>query len=175
MPCLDGQEHLVSADPRYSGSCARCGKIITPPTLRPEHGAALYLAGPMTGIPAFNIPAFDAAATRLRDLGYEVFSPAELDNPETRAVAIASPDGAPGSGSANGESWADFLARDVKLIGGGSVEGVVVLPGWSRSRGARLETFVARICKLPVWDYNDAGGQPLTPTSREDLDAAHTR
>lgn len=111
----------------------------------------LYVAGPMTGFPQFNIPQFDAAARLLREQGHDVVSPAELDNPETRAAALASPDGAPGSGSANGETWGDFLARDVKLLADDGIEGVVVLPGWRRSRGARLETFVASaMCGLPI-------------------------
>ena len=117
----------------------------------------LYLAGPMTGIPQFNIPAFDAAAARLRAEGFDVVSPAELDDPATRAAALASPDGAPGSGSSNGETWGDFLARDVKLIADGGIEAIAVLPGWDRSRGARLETFVgAALCGLPIID-EDSG------------------
>jgi hypothetical protein len=113
----------------------------------------VYLAGPMTGIPQFNFPAFDAAAAELRAFGYEVVSPAEMDDPETRAAAMASPDGAPGSGSSNGETWGDFLARDVKLIADDGIKAIYVLPGWSASRGARLETFVgAALCGLPVFD-----------------------
>jgi hypothetical protein len=36
----------------------------------------------MTGIAQFNFPAFDAAAAELRDQGYEIISPAELDDPQ---------------------------------------------------------------------------------------------
>lgn len=112
----------------------------------------VYLAGPMTGLPQFNFPAFDAAASQLRDRGYDVVSPAELDDPETRKAALASPDGAPGTGSHEGETWGDFLARDVKLIADGGIEAIFVLPGWHRSRGARLETFIGRaLCRQRVW------------------------
>lgn len=76
----------------------------------------LYVGGPMTGFPQFNFPAFDAASADLRRRGFTVVSPAELDDPATREAALASPDGAPGTGSSNGETWGDFLARDVKLI-----------------------------------------------------------
>jgi hypothetical protein len=114
----------------------------------------VYLAGPMTGIPQFNFPAFDAAAADLRERGFEVVSPAELDDPETRAAAFASPDGAPGSGTASDETWGDFLARDVKLIADTGIEAIVVLPDWDKSRGAKLETFVGNaLCGLPVYAY----------------------
>lgn len=37
----------------------------------------IYLAGPMTGLPEHNFPAFHAEAARLRGLGYQVENPAE--------------------------------------------------------------------------------------------------
>lgn len=132
----------------------------------------VYLAGPMTNLPAFNIPEFDRAAHVLRSHGLVVHSPAELDDPDTRARALASPDGAPGSGSVNGETWGDFLARDVKLIADSGLDAVVVLPGWAISRGARLETFVGHaLCGLPVYHF----GWPLRLVLEVDLHAAWTK
>lgn len=123
----------------------------------------VYLAGPMTGIPQFNYPAFIRAAEALRAIGYEVQSPAEMDDPETAKAAMASPDGAPGSGSANGETWGDFLARDVKLLADDGIQAVFVLPGWDRSRGARLETYVANaMCGLPIIRFNELDPTALT-------------
>lgn len=128
----------------------------------------IYLAGPMTGIPQFNFPAFDAAAADLRDRGFDVISPAELDRPETRAAALASEDGSPGTGTTSGETWGDFLARDVKLIADAGLEAIVVLPGWSGSRGARLETFIASALNaIPVYAY-----PTLTPVGRSVLNMA---
>lgn len=112
----------------------------------------LYVAGPMTGYPKFNYPAFDAAAKDLRQRGFKIVSPAELDDPKTRELALASPDGAPGSGSHNNETWGDFLARDVKLVAD-QVDGIAVIPGWQNSKGARLETFIAFLCKKPIVHY----------------------
>lgn len=119
----------------------------------------VYIAGPMTGLPQFNYPAFIEAAARLRAMGHDVTSPAEMDDPETAKAAMASPDGAPGSGSANGETWGDFLARDVKLLADDGIEAIVVLPGWDKSRGARLETFVGNaMCGMPVFEMHEHDG-----------------
>ena len=41
----------------------------------------IYCAGPMTGLPELNFPAFHAEAARLRAFGYEVINPAEI-NPD---------------------------------------------------------------------------------------------
>lgn len=113
----------------------------------------LYIAGPMTGYPQFNIPAFDAMAATLRDHKHDVVSPAELDDPEIRAISLASPDGNVDTLATHGQTFGDFLARDVKLLADDGIEGVVVLPGWEKSRGARLETFVANaICGLPIFE-----------------------
>jgi hypothetical protein len=124
-----------------------------------------YIANKMTGIPQFNIPWFDAAALYLREeKGIDVVSPAELDRPETRAAALASEDGSMGSGVVNGETWGDFLARDVKLIADGGIEAVIVGPDWADSKGARLETFVAHQLGLPILRYED-----LEPVSKNEL------
>lgn len=121
----------------------------------------VYIANKMTNVPQFNYPWFDDAATYLRGLGHDVRSPAEMDDPETRKAAMASPDGAPGSGVANGETWGDFLARDVKLIADEGIEAVVVGPQWRESMGARLETFIAHIVGVPVLEYPHLN--PVTP------------
>ena len=97
----------------------------------------------MSDIPAFNFPAFDAAATALRAAGYSIISPAEIDDPETRVRCLASPDGAPSDDP--GHTWGDYLARDVKLVAD-ECEGIVFLPNWNTSRGARLETMVGVLC-----------------------------
>lgn len=126
-----------------------------------------YIAGPMTGIPQFNFPAFDAAAASLRSYGYLVVSPVELDDPSSRAAALSNETGDPEQYNADtGETWGDLLARDVKMIAD-EVSGVVALEGWEESRGARLEVFVARTCGKPVYSYEEwlndpTPGAPLT-------------
>lgn len=123
----------------------------------------VYIAGPMTGIPQYNFPAFDSYAKTIRWAGHEVVSPSELDDPEDRAAALASPDGAPQTMHGFGKTWGDLLARDVKLIADDGFEAIVVLPGWQASRGARLETFVGNaLCGIPIFTW-DATYQAFIP------------
>jgi hypothetical protein len=96
----------------------------------------------MSGIPKFNFPAFYEAGKVLREAGYDVVSPAELDDSEHSGEAMASPDGSPGSSST---TWGECLARDVRIIAD-TVGGVVFLPDWEGSRGARLEAFTGLLC-----------------------------
>lgn len=111
----------------------------------------VYVAGPMTGYPQFNIPAFVRMAERLRRDGVEVVSPVERDSNAVREAALASPDGKLGPGdSIAGETWGQILARDVTIIAD-EVDGVVVLPNWEKSKGARLEVFTALLCKKPIY------------------------
>lgn len=133
----------------------------------------LYLAGPMTSIPQFNIPEFDRVANELRALGFDIVSPAELDDEETRRISLASPDGALATLETHNKTWGDFLARDVKLLADEGIQGVVVLPGWERSRGARLETFVAsRMVGLPILRYSPDWLPHMDEVSLTDLSRA---
>ena len=130
----------------------------------------VYTAGPMTGIPQFNYPAFISYAASLRAHGFEVVSPAELDDPDDKEAALASPDGSMlHYTGATRKTWGDFLARDVKLIADDGIEAIVVLPGWERSRGARLETYVGgALCGLPIYTWDAAYGN-LMPVPPLDL------
>lgn len=93
----------------------------------------LYLAGPMTGLPEENRPAFRAAASRLRERGHDVVNPAELD-----------------VGNVSGWTRRDFLRRDLpELL---TCEAVAVLPGWRQSEGATFEVYVARWFRMPILD-----------------------
>jgi hypothetical protein len=112
----------------------------------------VYIAGPMSNLPQFNFPAFYAAAAELRTQGFEVVSPAELDDAEDKGAALLSKDGDPKSAS---RTWGDFLARDVKLLADTGIEGIVFLPGWHKSKGAKLEAFVGLLQGFQFWIYDD--------------------
>jgi hypothetical protein len=117
-----------------------------------------YLGGPMTGIPKFNFPRFTVVASKLRASGLNIVTPHELDDPDTEAAALASVDGAPGSGSANGEKWEDFLSRDVVIVSLPTCQGGIFMEGWHRSSGANLESYILDRLKKSVKEYDDGAG-----------------
>lgn len=99
-----------------------------------------YLAGPMSGYEEFNFPAFMEAATTMREDGYNIVNPGQLDIEEHRAMhAKHDPvDVAPGT-----EEWKDCLRRDLGYVLHPNCLGVIAIDGWEASRGARLETYTA--------------------------------
>lgn len=124
----------------------------------------VYIAGPMTGIPQFNVPLFDRVAAELRSMGYDVVSPAELDSPEMRAAALESKDGALAPlEQTTKETWGQVLARDVRVLSDQGIEGIVLLPGWQKSRGATLESTVGLLNGLKFYQYvGDTQPEELT-------------
>jgi Domain of unknown function (DUF4406) len=125
----------------------------------------LYIAGPMTGYPQFNFPAFAEAAKTLRALGMSIISPAEMDEEHGVAnEALKSKDGKLIDGKVAGQTWGDLLARDVKIVAD-EVSGIALLPGWERSKGAKLEVTTALLAGKDVYAYHTSAG--LTKLSRE--------
>jgi methylmalonyl-CoA mutase cobalamin-binding subunit len=87
----------------------------------------IYVSGPMTGLPDLNFPAFHRAAATLRESGYEVVNPAEIDEAEPAPRAA--------------RTWADCLRRDIQALV--DCTAIALLPGWEHSRGAKLEKHIA--------------------------------
>ena len=102
------------------------------------NGTVLYLAGPMSGYPDHNATAFREGAARLRGAGYVVISPVELD--EQDGIDLAAEPG--------DWDWAHALARDLTIVT--RVDGIATLPGSDKSRGAYLETTLAKALDKPI-------------------------
>lgn len=115
----------------------------------------VYIAGPMSGIPAFNIPAFDRAAAELRRRGHEVVSPAEVDGETTRTVLLQSETGSHDDLPPSDGGWAAYLSRDFLILAEQGIEGIVCLPGWQKSRGARLEVLMGTELGIGIYDYDE--------------------
>lgn len=105
----------------------------------------IYLAGPMTQIPFFNFPAFNAAAQKLRASGHEVFNPAECDIDRHGGIDIGAdnPTGDPKlAEEKHNFSLRDALAEDTAYICK-EADAIAMLPGWENSKGARAEHALA--------------------------------
>lgn len=94
-----------------------------------------YLSGPMTGLPEFNYPAFNDAAAILRAEGITVINPAEnfhgaMDLPREQ-----------------------YMKRDVELLL--DCHAIVMLKGWEKSAGARLELEIAKQIGLNAYRLTD--------------------
>lgn len=107
----------------------------------------LYIAGPMRGYPHFNFPAFDAMEAQLVDMGHQPFNPAWRDREVDGFDPVALSGWEDLSGL--GFSLRNALGADLEWICR-HAEGIVVLDGWERSKGATAEVAVARALSIPV-------------------------
>lgn len=99
----------------------------------------VYIAGPMTGYPEYNFPAFHQAAADWRREGWEVTNPAEMD--EALDGFNAKTD------TAKPHEW--YMRRDLPALC--ACDAIALLPGWERSKGCRNEVAVARMCGLEFY------------------------
>lgn len=105
----------------------------------------VYIAGPMTGIPNFNFPKFNAVAKHLRNEGHDVFNPAERDIERHGGVDISAGNSAGDPAQAakeHGFSLREALADDTAYICK-EADAIAMLPGWESSKGARAEHALA--------------------------------
>lgn len=113
-----------------------------------------YVAGPMSGLPQHNVPAFLQAFDTLsaKDVPYE--TPADFNDLDLLVKLLA--------GEKSTRTWEEWLEMDLRVLARDDVSSVTVLPGWTRSRGARLETFFAHLLgkrthhlhngrRIPLW------------------------
>lgn len=99
----------------------------------------IYVAGPMRGLPLYNFPAFDAAASRYRVAGWEVINPAEMDRSR-------------GFSEHNDEPSPEFLKQAIMddLTAISDCDALALLPGWRESLGAQAEVALARFLGLQL-------------------------
>lgn len=95
----------------------------------------IYVAGPMSGLPEFNYPAFYTAAAALRRKGHDVLNPADVDRLDT--------------GTPRGQrTWHWYMRRTLRMVL--EADAIALLPGWENSRGATLEHKVAEALGLNI-------------------------
>lgn len=94
-----------------------------------------YVCGPMSGLPESNYPAFHRAAAQIRAMGCTVYNPAE--NPEPPC-----------------KSWLGYMRMAVAQVA--RADRIVLLPGWRKSKGARVEFRLARGLGLQIMTIEHA-------------------
>ena len=87
----------------------------------------VYLAGPMTGIPDSNFPAFHAAAKAWRERGMEIRFNGDVTLP-----------------------YATYIRAEIQHLL--EVDAVAFLPGWRTSKGATFEHSIATMLGLTLFD-----------------------
>jgi hypothetical protein len=112
-----------------------------------------YILGPMTGYVDENRPTFRAVASALRDRGYTVVSPDELD--QTHPVGKKAP------------TWHEYMRRDIPHLATAQIG--FALPGWRNSQGAQLEALVLSKLGCPIHEVSIRDDRVYiqdTPTDR---------
>lgn len=94
---------------------------------RADRARRIYIAGPMTGLPEYNFPAFNAKADELRAAGWHVENPAD-------------------HGLVEGAKWDDYMRWDLARVA--TCGAIYLLPGWTDSKGATLEEQVAKVLAM---------------------------
>ena len=109
--------------------------------LKKKSKGKVYIAGPMRGIEYYNFPAFDDAAFRFREGGWDVINPAELDRVN-------------GAHEFSDNQGTDFLReamrRDTNAIC--DCTAIALLPGYEKSKGTEVELVLAKLLGLEVLD-----------------------
>lgn len=101
----------------------------------------VYIAGPMTGLPDWNFPAFHEAAARWRMMGWNVVNPAEsFDGDQTRP-------------------YRSYVEEDLYNLR--HCNAIAMLPGWDGpgARGSVWEHEVAKMLGHTVY-YDDGTAIP---------------
>lgn len=96
-----------------------------------------YLSGPMTGLPDFNYPAFNANAAYLRGKGLQVINPAE------------------NFGGNEDLPREEYMRRDVEDLL--KADAIILMDDWHKSAGSRLEVEIARQIGLEIWRLDVEG------------------
>ena len=103
----------------------------------------LYIAGPMTGLPDHNFPAFHRVAAIVRELGFTVLNPAEL---------VSEPP--------YNKPWDFYMRKALALLL--CCDSILMLNNWTESKGAKIEWTLAQELGMKVYHESKLkAGKPL--------------
>lgn len=124
----------------------------------------LYIAGPMTGLPDLNYPQFRDVAGRLQALGFDVLDPSTIDEQfplkHDDGCEVVMGDGGAmfcECGAIERKNWQWYMRKAVGMLA--EADGVALLRGWERSRGASAEVALAKALEIPCQMWFDWAAQ----------------
>jgi hypothetical protein len=107
----------------------------------------IFLSGPMNEIEMFNYPAFDLNEEWLRDGGWDVVSPAEL-NRQVGLSEFALPE------EFTDTDYHKTMIRNYTALL--TCDAIAFMPGWGQSKGSNLERDLAQRIGLPMYRVDAA-------------------
>jgi len=94
----------------------------------------IYIAGPVSGIPLYNLPAFQEARRLLESSGVECVIPHDIYQPsDSKCPAVI---------------WCEAMLKCLPALE--SCDAVFFLPGWELSPGSRREHAIAKVKNIPI-------------------------
>ncbi len=100
---------------------------------RKKRQPKVYISGPITSLPYCEAwMRFEIAEYKLRGAGYDAVNPMK-------------------NGLNQDDSWVDHMREDIKLLMGCDV--ILMLPGWRKSKGARIEHVLAKVLGFEILIY----------------------
>lgn len=114
----------------------------------------IYIAGPMTGYPEFNFPAFFAAAKKLEAEGWHVHNPANKSEEEGVVENDSYGEGDAAGLIASGWDFRKAYIWDLTAVI--KSDAIYLLKGWENSPGAVGEYTIAKVIqkrypKYEIW------------------------
>lgn len=100
-----------------------------------DYNKTYYLAGPMTGYEDFNYAAFGVKQAILQELGVLVKSPHTIPWPAHQ------PEGE--------ELWQAMMRKALAMLL--DCQGIILMQGWIRSKGALVEYNIAAALQMPAY------------------------
>lgn len=107
----------------------------------------VYIIGQMSGMPDLNFPQFDSTAEMLRNQGWDVVNPADLDR-----AAYGWGKCPPKDFQATNEARRTAMMRDLPALM--ECDAIFRMHGWSKGGGTHIENLLAKYIGLEILGFD---------------------
>ena len=109
---------------------------------REEKPKKIFISGPMTGYPEFNFPYFNCVARQLKDAGLDFVNPVDVCKKYKKETVLSDP-----------AKFQQMVDEQQKLER--ECDAILLLDGWEKSKGVRLELKTALELDMKIYLEND--------------------